>query len=109
VNAAIPNINDIFFAALIFCIISIPVNAQFGSCDYHDTLEYNKKAAVFSTNYPKFYSPNTACRWTAVSPVGTQIVLSCQDVYMPEVGGLIICTIPINFEFLSDIEPSLHA
>jgi hypothetical protein len=59
--------------------------AQFGACDYYQSLEIGKKYDVFSPKYPSFYSANTACRWTAVAPIGTQIFFSCQDVYMASV------------------------
>lgn len=56
-----------------------------GQCLYSQEIMLGRQYYIFNDEYPGNYSRGTNCRWRAVSEPGTQIVLTCEEINIPEV------------------------
>lgn len=55
------------------------------NCDYYQELEMGKQYYIYNPEYPQFYKAGTSCRWVARSEQNTKVVLSCEDIDIPQV------------------------
>lgn len=58
---------------------------QFQGCDYFQNLTVGQRFDVFSPGYPQMYRGRVDCRWTAVSPARSTIIIQCLDMNLPTV------------------------
>lgn len=54
-------------------------------CDYYQDMVLGQPYYIFNMEYPNYYRPGTNCRWLAVSPVNSKIIISCEDIDIPPV------------------------
>lgn len=55
------------------------------ACDFYQDMAAGQVYYIYNQEYPNSYGPSTSCRWMAYSPVGTRIVISCEDITLPSV------------------------
>ncbi|KAL3287985.1 hypothetical protein HHI36_002439 [Cryptolaemus montrouzieri] len=60
------------------------VNAQ---CQYFQQIKLGENYYIYNNEYPGNYRRGTNCRWSARSEPGTQIVLSCEEINIPQSVG----------------------
>jgi hypothetical protein len=85
---------QVFWTLVAILVTLTLVSSQIDpSCDYYQELEVGSEYFIYNKEYPQNYAPWSSCRWSARSPVGTVISISCCDVVIPYVSGLsLICT-----------------
>ncbi|CAH0551938.1 unnamed protein product [Brassicogethes aeneus] len=64
--------------------VSMAVNPN---CDYYKDMIAGEQYYISNDAYPDYYGSSTSCRYMAVSPVGTRIVMSCEDITLPDTQG----------------------
>lgn len=69
---------------LVFLLIT-GTNALYENCDFYQELQPDQPYYIYSPDYPNPYPSGTSCRWYAVSPPGTQVFLSCENIDLPQV------------------------
>ncbi|CAH1279676.1 unnamed protein product [Diabrotica balteata] len=53
------------------------------NCNYNQYLDVGQKVSVHNTQYPNQYSRGYNCNWQAQSPIGSKIIISCEDINLP--------------------------
>ncbi|CAG9864067.1 unnamed protein product [Phyllotreta striolata] len=54
-------------------------------CDYLQKFVLGQKYYIYNPGYPRKYAPGTDCFWYGVSPSGTSIVITCEEIDLPSV------------------------
>ncbi|XP_044744420.1 venom serine protease-like isoform X2 [Coccinella septempunctata] len=55
-----------------------------GQCRYSHDIMLGSQYYIFNEEYPENYRKGTNCRWSARSEPGTQIVLTCEEINIPQ-------------------------
>ncbi|KAJ6647070.1 Venom serine protease 34 [Pseudolycoriella hygida] len=58
--------------------------SQFTGCDYFQSVVPGQTYDVFSPNYGGYYPGGTNCRWRAVGPTNSKLIVNCIDVTLPQ-------------------------
>lgn len=56
-------------------------------CNYYQEFAAGQTAQVFSPKYPNNYLSGSDCRWEAVAPSNSKLILQCSDFSLPQVSG----------------------
>lgn len=76
---------NILETLLIACLILIgKVFPQMNGCDYYQALQPDVNYTITSPNYSQNYLRGSDCRWAAEAPPGYKILLSCNEVRLPQ-------------------------
>ncbi|XP_044265432.1 ovochymase-1-like [Tribolium madens] len=70
------------FATLFNFLIAISMAVD-PNCDFYQEMELGQNYYIYNPGYPDYSGPPIACRWVGKSPVGTVIVLTCEDIDIP--------------------------
>jgi hypothetical protein len=55
------------------------------NCNYYQGVAAGQTFQVFSPNYPNKYPSGTDCRWEAVAPSNSKLILTCSVFNLPYV------------------------
>jgi hypothetical protein len=59
-------------------------------CDYYQEVAAGQTFQVFSPNYPSNYPKGVDCRWEAVAPSNSKLILNCSVFSLPNVSGRMV-------------------
>jgi len=59
--------------------------AASAGCTYYQDVAAGQSFQVFSPNYPLNYPNGTDCRWEAVAPSNSKLILTCSVFNVPKV------------------------
>ena len=79
-----------------FVVFTIAIDPN---CDYYQDVVPGQEYFIFNQEYPNMYGPFTSCRWNARSPPGTVIVLTCDDVHIPDASNPFVLDHNKTFSF----------
>uniref|UniRef100_A0A6P7FK98 Venom serine protease-like isoform X1 n=1 Tax=Diabrotica virgifera virgifera TaxID=50390 RepID=A0A6P7FK98_DIAVI len=52
-------------------------------CNYYKNLDVGQKFPVYNQQYPNNYSAGYNCNWQVQSPIGSKIIISCENINLP--------------------------
>jgi hypothetical protein len=66
---------------------------QSAGCNYNQAIAAGQTLQVFSPNYQQNYTGGVNCRWEAVAPSTSILILTCNDFNLPPVSdcNAVIC------------------
>lgn len=62
--------------------VSVAIDAN---CDFYQEMVLGQNYYIYNLEYPDYSTPPVSCRWVGRSPVGTVILLTCEDIDIPTV------------------------